>query len=151
MQKWFTFMNRFYEPIKNRFTNIVLILKVFTNWKLFISLIWHQTQIKPTVSLLAIAFVASSCGIGIANPFDFSNDSMERICEGGTSAIFWLALTEQKQHMLGDLTSSAPSQKCHIRNHVKTCWCKCTRNCAAWTFPSNDSTSNRHGKKIWFT
>jgi len=58
----------------------------------------------------------------------FWNDSKEGIFKGGALWIFLQALTVQKQHMLGNLTSSAGSQKCLIWNHVKPCQYKCTQN-----------------------
>jgi len=58
----------------------------------------------------------------------FSNNSKEGIFKGATSAFFWQTLTLQKQHMVGNLSRSAGSQKCHIKIHVQTWQCKCTQN-----------------------
>jgi len=71
-------------------------------------------------SQLVVFIVTLHCGVDkvpknhATSSVRFSNDLKEGICKGGASAIFWQALTVQKQHTLGSLRSSAQSHKCLI-------------------------------------
>jgi len=61
----------------------------------------------------------------------FSNDFKRGFAKGAVVQKNCRPSPCRKQHTLGDLKSSARSQKCLIKNHVKTCQHKCAQKCSS--------------------